>query len=86
MAKYNPYGASVLVKFSDGTPPVIDRKSSQVTINFPLLYHTVKAGETIQSIAFQYYKDSGYWMDIAEANGIMNPFTELEEDTQILIP
>lgn len=50
------------------------------------LFHTVKEGETIQSIAFKYYGDSGLWGRIADANGIFNPFTELTEDTQIIIP
>jgi hypothetical protein len=36
--------------------------------------HTMKEGETLQSIAYRYYGDSGYWGYIADANGILDPF------------
>lgn len=50
------------------------------------IQHTVKDGETLQNIAFRYYGDSGKWYIIAEANGILNPFKELESGTLIRIP
>ena len=40
--------------------------------------HTVMDGETLQSIAYSYYGDSGYWYQIAEANMIINPLSEKE--------
>lgn len=50
------------------------------------IQHTVKDGETLQNIAFRYYGDSGKWYIIAEANGILNPFKELESGILIRIP
>lgn len=86
MANFNPYSDARVIKFSDSVnnPPIVERNAMKSSNGYT--YHTVKAGETIQSIAFQYYGDSGYWMRIAEANNIYNPFVELEDDTQIIIP
>lgn len=80
----NPFARSIKLMLSD-TEVVKERLpiSRASSHNF---YHTVKSGETIQSIAFKYYGDSGRWGDIADANNIYFPFEELVEDTQILIP
>ena len=50
--------------------------------------HTVMDGETLQSIAYRYYGDSGYWYQIAEANNIINPFSDSEvfKGRQLIIP
>lgn len=40
--------------------------------------HTVMDGETLQSIAYSYFGDSGYWYQIAEANLIINPLSDKE--------
>ena len=40
--------------------------------------HTVMDGETLQSIAYRYYGDSGFWYQIAEANQIVNPISNEE--------
>lgn len=47
--------------------------------------HIVKEGETLQSIAYQYYGDSGYWTAISSYNRIINPFS-LETYTRLFIP
>lgn len=47
--------------------------------------HTVVEGETLQSIAFRYYRDSGRWGDIATFNEIIDP-TELNSGTVLQIP
>lgn len=47
--------------------------------------HIVKEGETLQSIAYQYYGDSGYWTMISSYNRIINPFN-LEAYTRLFIP
>lgn len=47
--------------------------------------HTVLEGETLQSIAFKYYHDSGRWADIADFNEIVDPFNINKGDI-ILIP
>lgn len=48
--------------------------------------HTVLPGETLQHIAYKYYKDSGYWYIIADANEILNPFKEVVEGMILVIP
>lgn len=40
--------------------------------------HVMMDGETLQSIAYKYYGDSGYWYVIAEANQIISPFNDKE--------
>lgn len=52
------------------TPTIIYSDMDQI--------HTVMDGETLQSIAYRYYGDSGYWYQIAEANRIINPFSDDE--------
>lgn len=48
--------------------------------------HTVLGGETIWSIAFQYYQDSGLWYVIADANDIVDPISEIIEGVELIIP
>jgi hypothetical protein len=83
MADFNPYSDSVAILFDNGD--IILERQIQKKINNTIV-HTVKEGETIQSIAFQYYGDSGYWVYICDINNIFNPFVELEEGMQIYIP
>lgn len=83
MADYNPYSNSIAILFDDGDV-VLERQVQKKVSN--TLVHTVKEGETIQSIAFQYYGDSGYWVHICDVNNIFNPFVELEEGMEIYIP
>lgn len=47
--------------------------------------HTVIEGETLQSISFKYYNDSGRWGDIATYNGIIDPL-DLEVGMILQIP
>lgn len=81
----SPYNNAYALKYNDGDysleakPPVVPESSNDIQ-------HTVKDGETLQNIAFRYYGDSGKWYIIAEANGILNPFKELESGTLIRIP
>lgn len=82
----SPYSDSYIVKYPNGdvslernlTPPTV--LGSQTTV------HTVLEGETIQSIAYKYYGDSGMWGIIADINTIFNPFTELEAGMELIIP
>ena len=48
--------------------------------------HTLLEDETLHSLSFRYYGDSGRWYVIAEANGIMNPFKELKPGMKLIIP
>jgi len=73
---------------------IIDYKDGDVSlerVNFTKLgstdkVHTVKSGETLQSIAYRYYGNSGLWYRIADVNSIYNPFTEVVEGMQLYIP
>lgn len=81
----SPYKNAYALNYGDGDysleAPIPSVPSSSNDIQ-----HTVKDGETLQNIAFRYYEDSGKWYIIAEANGILNPFKELESGTLIRIP
>ena len=50
-----------------------------------LKVHTLRDGDTLQSIAYQSYGDATRWRTIAEANGIDNPMA-LRRGTQLSIP
>lgn len=84
MLSSNPYSNAIVIQFDNGDIS-LDRLSSAI-IKSNSTVHTVLNGETIQSIAYKYYKDSGKWVDIADVNSIYNPFTELEEGLELYIP
>lgn len=48
--------------------------------------HTVRQGETWQSIAFDKYGNSKYWHYITDINEIFNPFDDLPVGSSIIIP
>lgn len=79
----SPYSDSFIIKYPDGDISV-ERNRSSISLDYVI--HTVLEGETIQSIAFQYYGDSGMWGVIADANDILNPFEDLHEDMELIIP
>lgn len=55
-------------------------------ISFSDNYHTVREGDNLINIAYQYYGDSGNWGLIARANKIINPFTGIKPGDRIIIP
>ncbi len=83
----NPYTYSQPVEFDDGDL-ALDRSSlSIMSLLTPgTRTHTVLPGETVHSIAFKYYGDSGRWADICDVNSIYDPWTELEAGKVIYIP
>lgn len=81
--RFDPYGDSYIVQYPDGNV-FLERNTLKSRTTYKS--HTVKEGETIQSIAFQYYGDSGYWVYIADYNAVYNPFIDLEEGLELLIP
>lgn len=83
-SRYDPYQNAYAIRLPDGN--VLLERNLPTFNNTNHISHTVKFGETIQSIAFQYFGDSGYWVIIADYNAIYNPFIELEEGLELLIP
>ena len=51
-------------------------------------FHRVQIQEVgrLDIIAYQYYKNAGYWWVIAEANGLYDIFTEMYEGQLLRIP
>lgn len=80
-----PYDNSYGLNYNDGDTS-LERIPFTYTSSENDIYHTVIEGETIQSIAYRYYRDSGLWYVIADANSIYNPFEELKEGLQLIIP
>lgn len=87
MAKYDPYGtSSVVYDLGDGDIS-LERVPKQVSITSTnITMHTVKEGETLQGIAFQYYGDSGRWVEIADLNSIYFSFRDLKVGMKLIIP
>lgn len=79
----SPYDDAYIIKFPNGDL-ALERNKADIPSNHVI--HTVLEGETIQSIAFRYYGDSGFWGVIADANDILNPFEDLHADMQLIIP
>jgi hypothetical protein len=73
----DPYEGAYVLQYEDGDyslekniPKIIRSDHDKV--------HTLLEDETLHSVAFKYYGDSGYWYYIAEANNIINPLSEEE--------
>lgn len=85
-SKTSPYNVqdSYVVKYPDGESSV-ERIDKTFILKPSNRTHIVLEGETLQSIAFQYYGDSGRWGDIATFNDIIDPFS-LEAGDNLQIP
>ena len=81
----SPYENAYIVEYPNGEQ-TLERFAYEHNKSSSDVIHTVLDSETIQSIAFQYYGDSGYWYKIADINGILNPMEELVPGAQIVIP
>lgn len=85
---FDPYKVQncTTVQFEDGDI-IIERPSISLDTsqNFRA-EHTVLEGETLASIANQYYGDSGYWVMIADVNSIYEPLNDLVPGMLLLIP
>lgn len=49
----------------------------QIDFNTPYVLHSVKAGDTLDSLALSYYDNPSYWWAIAYFNKINDPFVSL---------
>lgn len=82
----DPYSNSVLIDYEDGDVSLERAPLTLDDIQEPRAIHTIMEGETLQSIAFKYYGDSGKWMEIADINSIYDAFNDLEEGKILYIP
>lgn len=85
MNNSGPYENSMILGYDRGEMS-LERTTTPVFISNTDKVHTVKEGENIHSIAYQYYKDSGKWYLISEANHISNPFREIQPGIKLIIP
>ena len=79
------YNKAYIVQYDDGTFS-LDKHQPTVTSSKTDTIRILKPDETLHSIAYEVYGDSGKWYILAEANHIGNPFTELKEGMKIRIP
>lgn len=84
MSKRSPFSEAVVINYGNGEIALEADTSDIVSSN--IKNHYVKDGETLQSIAYQYYKDSGYWDRIVIFNKILNPFSEIRPGMTLKIP
>lgn len=84
----SPYDNSILLSLPSGevitSPYNQSDLNNQASANIKDT-HIVKEGETLQSIAYQYYGDSGHWHRLVAFNHIINPF-DLKPYTKLFIP
>lgn len=79
----SPFDKGRIIKFPNGDQELV---RDPYVASDSYATHTVLEGQTIQNIAFAYYGDSGLWGLIADSNGILNPFEDLHEGMQLIIP
>lgn len=84
LRKDNPYALGSILRFST-TPPVLDRDVLVYQTSTEDKFHEMVEGETLDTLAYKYYKNSKYWWVIADANQIENPL-DLQGLTSLLIP
>lgn len=84
MSRYSPYTNCTLVNYGYGEQLL--ESSQEIPISTNPKTHVIREGETLASISYQYYGDSGHWGKIALYNNILNPFKEVVPNKQIIIP
>lgn len=91
LSEYNLYYNGRIEKLSDGREYLERDLLNHIESEYDV-YHTVKEGERIEQIAYNYYKDVTtnphlYWKYIADVNKIVEPI-DLSEyvGLQIIIP
>ena len=60
--------------------------TSQLNENIMYVLYTVRAHDTLDSIALQYYNNPTYFWVIADFNHIQDPFEKLQIGTTLKIP
>ncbi len=87
-----PLRATAKLALEQYEPETQSRDKSEWPLQNPTSYtpevhrlHTVKAGETLDRIAFEHYGDSALWKAIARSNRILDPL-DLTVGTHLQIP
>lgn len=81
----NPYSTGSILRFEDGTPPLLERKEIEYVPSTEDSLYTLTEGETLTDVAGKFYGDSKLYWVIAMANGIDNPL-DLSESLDLIIP
>jgi len=80
----NPWVIGSITNFDDGTQS-LDRPRLKHVASEKDKYHTVKAWDDLQSVAFMYYGDSKFWFILSDVNELLDPFI-LDIGTTLIIP
>jgi spore germination protein YaaH len=80
----NPYVTGSIIKLKDGTM-LLERVPIVYNFTGEEKFKKVGEGDTLQDIAFNFFKNSKYWWIIADVNSIINPF-ELNVGVSLTIP
>ncbi|MEO1049698.1 MAG: peptidoglycan-binding protein [Bacteroidota bacterium] len=86
---FKPSGEPIRAEVDISFKSFIDNKekAAAASNSSPDLTHvvTIKEGDTLPLLCFSIYKDSGYYLQVAEANGLKN-FRALEPGDKIFFP
>lgn len=82
----SPYSDSVVLIIRQTGEKFLDSNTFNYILTGNEPVHTVMEGETLQSIAFFYFKDSGNWYKIADVNELIDPIEEFYVGQQLIIP
>lgn len=80
----SPFDNATVLAYNEDEVLMFAKTDKPLLVN-PIV-HTVLPGETLVSISWKYYGDSGKWGQIALANDILNPFEGLNPGQQIYVP
>lgn len=81
-SRYTPfpyYYNTVDKKYVQGT-------TAQLSTTTSYVLHKVKAGDSLDSLALDYYNNPTFFWVIADFNRIQDPYIKLKIDSQIKIP
>lgn len=86
MEDLSPFDNSYGIEYPEGDVSL--ERIPYTHVNDPKkdIIHTVLDGESILSIAYKYYGNSGLWGVISDTNSLINVMEEVVPGLQLLIP